>query len=40
LAILNGGGIEDDSIVDENINETLGGLVDKERMTDLIKELE
>ena len=40
MAILNGGGIEDDSIVDENINETLGGLVDKERMTDLIKELE
>lgn len=31
---------EEDSVLDENINETLGGLVDKQRMNDLIKELE
>ena len=31
---------DDDTMLEDNINETLGGLVDKQRMNDLIKELE
>ena len=31
---------DDDTMLEDNINETLGGLVDKQRMNDLIRELE